>query len=683
MRPLVECDTECYPDYWLCKLYDSATNQYASYGMWPGQPLDIQGLTDTLSRVTIVTFNGNHYDMQMITLALYGADTAQLKEANDDIIVRNVQPWDFYKKWGIEPLAFIDHIDIMEVSPGVRISLKMYMGRLHAPKLQDLPYDPSTALDATARFVIADYCGNDLVGTWLLRKEIWERIQLRIAIGERYNIDVRSKSDAQIAEAVIKAQLDFKPAKRYIPDKFTFGYTPPGYIRYVSPQLQQLLADVQVARFIVRDKEEAVALGYHDPEDENAPKIRTGVHIPEALSGRDIIIGNGKYRLGIGGLHSTEKCRHYIADDTFTIRDIDVKSYYPSLILTMGMVPEQLGEAFSRIYRGIYDRRLSSKAESARIGDLYKAMGAAELLEESKRLGTESDGLKIVLNGTFGKLFSKWSVLFAPELGIRTTLTGQLALLMLIEMMEASGIEVLSANTDGIVLKIPRGFDMIADQIVKWWERQTGLEMEATTYSSIWQRDVNNYIAIGTDGKVKRKGAFGQSGVLAGPQGKGPNMDICADAVVAYLKDGKPIDETIKQCRDIRKFIVLRGVTGGGTFIDKDGNEGAWLGKAVRWYYSAWQGGHIVNKHGHKVATSDGAMPCMDLPLAFPSDIDYQKYENNAMEMLATLGVPVRYWHHDETDTLIVGHAHEDWSYCVSPHSVCIEISRNQYRKRK
>ena len=57
------------------------------------------------------------------------------------------------------------------------------------------------------------------------------------------------------------------------------------------------------------------------------------------------------------------------------LEDIDVKSYYPSMILTMGMVPDQLGPAFATIYRGIYDRRLKAKSEADRIGKLYEGMG--------------------------------------------------------------------------------------------------------------------------------------------------------------------------------------------------------------------------------------------------------------------------------------------------------------------
>ena len=686
-RPLYELDLETYPDYFLAKFYCEDTRQFYSFGMWPGQPLDIAGIINLLSQVTIVTFNGAKYDLLILTLALYGATNCQLKEANDDIIVRKLgnTPWLFLEKWGVEIPDYVDHIDIKDVTPGVRLSLKILMGRMHAPTIQDLPYDPDTALDGAGRFVIADYCGNDLVGTNLLRHEVWDRVRLRMAIGERYKIDVRSKSDAQIAEAVIKAQLDFYPQKRYVPHGYSFHYDPPAYIQYVTPQMRELLEVVRTAPFVVTDKEEALMMWG------DATGIKTGVQIPAALKGRDIIIGQGVYRLGIGGLHSQEKSvSHWSIPGVQKLKDIDVKSYYPSLILTMGMVPEQLGPAFLIIYKAIYERRLLSKSEAARLESIGHGLGGDEgdeMVRLSKELQTESDGLKIVLNGTFGKLFSKYSILYAPELGIRTTITGQLALLMLIEMMECSGIRVVSANTDGIVLLIPDGMDSIAAGIVKWWEKRTGLEMEETVYKSIHQRDVNNYIAIDTKGKVKRKGVFNQGGVLSGPQGKGPNMDIAADAVVAWLKDGTPIHETIRNCTDIRKFIVLRGVTGGGTYkqpatagnhgYPPDGAPDVFLGKAVRWYYGWDRSNYIADHKGGRVATSAGAVPVMKLPETFPTDIDYTKYQNEAMEMVGDIGLPVRYWYHPESDAYFVDHAVAEYA-----EQDCDEITAKVYDKR-
>lgn len=633
MRPKAQVDLECFHDYFLAKFYFEDTKQYASFGMWPGQPLDIQSIVNILAEYTIVTFNGNGYDLPMLILALHGADTEMMKFANDKIIVGKLRPWEFYKFFGIsEPPDYVDHIDIMEPTPGVRIGLKMYMGRMHSKKMQDLPFDPHLRPDAVQRFVLADYCGNDLIGTKELCDTVWDRIKLRIALSEKYGVDLRSKSDAQIAEAVILASIGFKPQVRYIQHGYQFNYTPPDYIQFVTPQMKELLEIVRSAPFVVTDKEEAYEL-YGD-----ATGIRTGVNIPKELKDRDIIIGGSKYRMGIGGLHSQEQSvSHYTIPGVQKLKDVDVKSYYPSLILTMGMYPEQVGPQFIEIYRAVYVRRLAAKAEAQRLKTLAdngeNAHIRAELLVRVAELETEADGLKIVLNGAFGKLFSKYSrPLYAPELGIRTTITGQLGLLMLIEMMEISGIRVVSANTDGIVLLIPEGMEHIATGVVKWWEQRTGLEMEDTAYRALHSRDVNNYIAIGMDGKIKRKGVFVPGGILTAMAGKGPNMDICADAVVQHLSAGTPIADTILSCRDLRKFIVLRGVTGGGHY------DGAYLGKAVRWYYGNTDK-YIQTNVGHKVAGSDGATPVMELPDDFPRDLNFQRYIDHANEMLVSIGV--------------------------------------------
>jgi DNA polymerase elongation subunit (family B) len=607
----------------------------AGFAMYPGSPpLDRERLVELLKQVTIFTFNGNNYDLPILVLALYGATHEMLKAAGDKIITQGLKPWDFYTQYGLEVPDFIDHVDLYEVAPGVRIGLKAYMGRMHAPTIQDLPTDPMAHVPAEQREEISVYCDNDLFGTEMLADALRERVELRERLSQQYEVDLRSKSDAQIAEAVIKAKLGFRPDRRYVQHGYTFRYEPPAYIGYVTAPLRELLDVVRSSDFVVTDREEA--LEYYGLED-----VRTGVQIPASLKGRDIRIGSGLYRIGIGGLHSQESSQHFIATPgVHSIRDVDVKSYYPSLILGMGMYPQQLGPGFLDIYRGIYRERLHSKSEAERLEKLGLHADAAEHK-------TIADGFKIVLNGTFGKLFSKYSIFYAPEFGIATTITGQLSLLMLIEMMELSGIRVISANTDGIVLLIPHGYDAMADQVVAWWEQRTGMEMEASHYAAIYSRDVNNYLAITTSGKVKRNGIFRPSGLLSGPQGKHPDEDICADAVVAFLKDRTPLDVTIRTCRDIRKFVTVRNVKGGGVyhrshFLEQrfPDTRPEYLGKVVRWYKSHARGSSIrYASNGNKVADSDSVTPAMTLPTEFPADVDYEHYIAVSKQMLKAVGL--------------------------------------------
>lgn len=628
-----ECDTECYRDYWLIKFYmpDGTYREWASY---PGKPLDTEGLRAFLNSLPgIITFNGMGYDCPMICAALVGYDNQTLKNFNDAIIPGNgkqgVKYWDFYRNYGI-PEPTWNHIDIMEVAPGVKLSLKAYGGRAHAPQLQDLPIEPHMSISPLDRLNLSSYCGNDLRTTRLLKEKIMPRLKLRHDLGEKYGIQVMSKSDAQIAEAVYKKKLSQPPQRIHMPHGHRFRYVAPEWITFVSPELKEVLRMVQSLDFVVND---ASQLKLNDDEkayDSDGREIKSGVRMPAEIRGRDITIGKGVYRLGIGGLHSKEKSVSYRAvKGRFMLSDHDVNSYYPTLMLLMNMYPPGTGPEFIELLRGLYNERLHAK----HMAEAYEKAGGDALAAQWK---TVSDGLKIVLNGTYGKLGSRWSFLFAPELMIRTTMSGQLALLMLIEMLELSGIRVISANTDGIVVITPHGMEWMRDAVITWWEKSTGLETESTEYTSIHSRDVNNYVAFKPDGKHKAKGVFGESGVSpkASPTGKHPGKDICNESVIAYLRDGTPIEKTIRECRDIRKFLVIRAVAGGALDL-----HGSYLGKVVRWYYGAGVTDCLRYKsNGNKVGSSDGAVPLMELDGSFPENVNYEFYISEAKNMLRKLG---------------------------------------------
>lgn len=643
-RPYLECDTECYPDWWLIKFY-LPDGSFFGFERTAERELDRDAVQWFIDRFTLVTFNGDNYDAPMISLAMSGATNHQLKAANDNIIVGGLKRWDFYDAYGVRPPFALDHVDIMEVAPGVRIGLKAYMGRMHAPTIEDLPYSPSEPTTPPMRKHLDVYCGNDLVGTRMLRETCQSRLDLRIDVGNRYDIDLRSKSDAQMAEAIIKSQLGFIPDKRVVPHGYQFQYQVPEFIKFSTPEMQTMLETVRNAWFTVNDIDQ-IRHGAAPGEeliDTDGKKIKTGVRMPPELKAL-IDFGGSKYQFGIGGLHSTEAKQIYkTIMGVQTISDHDVKSYYPSLIILLGMFPAQLGARFLEIYIETYKERLSAKDRAV----LEKASAAYKSGDKTqhKYWSTIADGLKIVLNGTFGKLFSKYSIMFAPELGIQVTITGQLCLCMLVEMLTQCGIRVISANTDGIVLCTPVGREWLRDACVKRWEKQTGLEMEATFYTAIYSQSVNSYVAFKPDGEVKRKGAFAESGVLAGSAGAHPDKDICAEAVIEYLKSGKPLAQTIRECQDIRKFVSIRAVKGGGVWHPRDADgcmqeTPVYLGKTVRYYYAAGVVDPIrYASNGNMVAGSTGAHPAMKLPEVLPSNIDYDRYTADAVKMLGTLGV--------------------------------------------
>lgn len=288
--------------------------------------------------------------------------------------------------------------------------------------------------------------------------------------------------------------------------------------------------------------------------------------------------------------------------------------------------------------------------------EIVKELKAVEL--SLTREQAFSDGAKVVLNGVFGKLGSKWSIFFSPEQMIMTTITGQLALLMLIEMLENIGVQVVSANTDGIVLKTPDGMGWLRDQVIAQWEKMTQLVTEKTEYSSVHSRDVNNYIAFKYDGEYKAKGVFGEPGIHATSNNtKIPARSICSDAVIAYLKHGTPIESTVRNCKDVRRFLTVRNAKGGAVKYKLSPTQQMmrgsdmeefeikpeiteYLGKVVRYYYGRGELFAINYKtNGNKVADSDGAVPMMELLDHVPADMNYERYENEAYKLLKEIGI--------------------------------------------
>lgn len=643
VRRRLVCDTECVRNYWLLKFMDVETREVETFAMWPGSmPLDIPRILQILQTSTIITFNGVNYDCPMIAYALCGASCSQLKDANDCIITQGMKYWDFYNYHGCELPAFVDHIDIMEVAPGVRISLKMYMGHIHSRKMQSLPFDPAAIFTPWDRVQTAVYCENDLVGTLDLYRECLTRIELREELNRQYAhndpdrrpFDVRSKSDAQIAEAVIVSQLGFKPQKRVVPHGFSFYYKAPSFVTFRTKQLQDVLDMVQSRPFIVSKKKGEAGEEF---EDYQGKKIKTGILMPKDIAACRIAIGTSTYKFGIGGLHSQEKNVNWHADENYELWDDDVTGYYPSLMLLLGTYPENCGLAWLTIFGNIKKERDAAKAA------------------KRKR---EADSKKIVGNGAFGKYGSEFSAFYAPEHLINVTITGQLCLLMLIERLEAIGVQVISANTDGIVKRVPKGWQGACAAVIKQWEVDTGLSMERTHYSDIYSASVNSYLAFTLDGEVKKKGLYTEPG-LGVSSSKAPDRTICADAVIAFLKDFKPLHETIRGCKDIRRFITVKKVQGGAVKrryspiqLAMVGSQNEpfeqvpelsdYLGSAIRFVYKRGETlpiNYITS--GNMVQLSMGAEPVMELPpdYAVPDWIDYQAYEQCAVDMLAELNV--------------------------------------------
>lgn len=597
-KKLVVCDVESYQNYFLIGFKGVDTGKVLQIGLFGEnarftieQRKKIRG---TLIKYGIITFNGVSYDMPVILRSVMGASVLELFKMGSKMIEKGMPGWLAMKEYRVEDIPGIVHIDLKEPAPGVMISLKMYGARLHSKKLQDLPYPFDTKLTKEQAEHVRVYNINDLDTTIDLYTEIKPAIDLRYGMSDMYQMDLMSKGDAQIAEAIMVQEITkqgVRIKKTNLKAGHTFKYIAPDCISFVRQDLQD---------FFARILEEDFAL-----DKGGKPKLPTWMTKP-------IQIGETKYKFGLGGIHSQEKGLVFESDDEYVIRTADVASYYPSEIIEYRYFPKSIGEIFLHTYTGFYWARNDPK-----IG--YKVLGQK----------TESDSVKLTLNGLFGKLGSKWSKVYAPDLMIQVTITGQLLLVMLIEQLELAGARVLSSNTDGIEYVCERSRIAEIEALIYDWELETGMVMEHASYKALYARDVNNYVAV-YDGYTKSKGAYGEP-----TPKKNAEYYIVFDAIKKYLLDGVPMEDTINRCDDVREFLICRNVTGGGIWKDE------YLGKVVRWYYSQDGDKIISKKNGNKVAKSDMAIPMMELEdnNGIPANLDRQYYIDLAIGHLKDLGV--------------------------------------------
>jgi hypothetical protein len=416
-----------------------------------------------------------------------------------------------YPKRDFYPWKSIDLMRILAFDK-IGISLKQTAINLKWWKIQDAPIHYSQHVGIAQLDSILEYNLNDVLITKRLYEEIEPIRNLRTELSKIYMVDLSSASDSKIANLILEniysneMKMDIRTIRdmRTIREKVLLGDCIAKFVRFESPELKEMLDRISATLVYEYNK-------YKYSES--------------------IWFANCKFSLGIGGLHTEDAPGMFVTDDNYIIQDLDVVSYYPNLIINNGFYPEHLGYNFITVLKKITAERLAAKRSNNKV---------------------KADGLKITINSIFGKLGSPFFWLLDAKQFLSTTLSGQMGLLMLVEGLYLNGISVISANTDGIVCKIPRNLESRYYEICKAWEKATGLELEFNPYKKYVRRDVNSYIVEKENGDIKEKGAFLKEVDLK----KAYHMPIVAKTLYAYYIKGIPLKKTLEDCKDIMEFCI-------------------------------------------------------------------------------------------------------------------------------
>jgi hypothetical protein len=558
-----------------------------------------------------VTFNGTWYDLRVLMCALdcyhvlEGPDLLlRLKAMSDWIILGpkavsedDANDFEEYRWWG-HP-----HLDLKEVLGGRSCcSLKKLACRLRMKAVEALPIDPDALLTDAQAEQIVKYNKLDLVNTAKLYNHCRPQLAMRDALGQVYGQDLRSRSDAQIAEKVLSSTLG-----RRKPDKFDHSYPRPveGFLhnfRYDTMQLRNFFTNLW-GKTSVRFEPT------YNPATKK-PTFRKLFEVGEDRHDRILInevVPAVDFRFG--GLHSVHKGKAVRGQGGV---DLDVASYYPSLILRFGIYPQRLGPKFLEVYQDILDRRLKAKKDGNKV---------------------VADGMKIILNSTFGKFAEPYSALFDPLSAVSVCLHGQCAILRLMDLCWYAGCQVIMVNTDGILV------DKDPGDAVKRWEEEMKMTLEAKPVARYVVKDSNNHVILYADGTQKVKGVtFAHESTAA----KQTNFPVAHRAVVANLLQGTAVEDTIRGCRNVHEFL---GVYQKGPSISEvklatspsDGGEP--VPDLVR-YYLGRGDHHLYRKNAKswtRVADSGGFVLANAAPENVPDDLNYDSYVAMANKLLEKL----------------------------------------------
>jgi hypothetical protein len=525
--------------------------------------------TEKYSDFYWVGYNNLRFDAQVVEWILRNHENwhelssleicAKIAQKAQDII--HDANFDVFPEYREHELS-LKQIDLFKIhhfdNKNRRVSLKRLEFEMDMENIEEMPIH-HTKTNMTKDEVIQsiEYCYNDVDATEQFfyvtigktSHPLYKgnnQIELREDIEEEFGIPCINYSDSKIGDEMIKKYycqekgIEYKnlPKKGFFRKSIDLRKCVAHYVTFETPQLQQFLKKIK-----------ATKLGIQEDFKE---------HIE--------FYGN-TYSFMKGGLHSENKAEIFEADDEYEIIDWDVSSYYPAIIINNKQYPAHLGKEFLSGYKTMFEKRLELKPFAKTDKKIKGIVGA----------------LKLAVNSVYGKSSEMTSWIYDRQLTMFTTITGELSLMMLIEKYELNGIHVISANTDGVTILIKKSLIDKMHEINKWWCEITQYELERTDYKKIIFSTVNDYLAIQTNGDVKKKGDFLTDFELH----KNKSARIVPIALEKYFVDDIPVEETIRNHSNIYDFCLRQKATRDFHYEGINRSKGKTVyNKLVRYYVS-------------------------------------------------------------------------------------------------
>jgi len=558
---IVTYDIECYPNVFTLIAKDYVIGCYDVFEISDrrNDALDLVRFIHDLAAhgVRMVGFNNLGYDYPLLHYILQNGEdvTPALIYTKSQAIIASESPFE-HVIWPNDRI--IEQIDLYKIhhfdNNARRTSLKVLEFNMRSSSIQDLPYDPSYALTSEQIDELLYYNKHDVDETEKFLIKSIKAIEFRDHLSSQYDRDFTNHNDTKIGKDYFIMRLDEAGIPCY--EKDNSGRRQPRqtrrpyidlapvifpYITFASPEFNRILEWFKQQR------------------------ITETKGVFKDLS---VTVGGFQFDFGTGGIHGSIESRIVRSDDTHVVIDLDVASYYPNLAIANRIYPAHLGDAFCDIYQDVFEQR-----------------------KQHKKGTPENAMLKLALNGVYGDSNNPYSPFYDPSYTMAITINGQLLLCMLAEwLMTIPTLEMVQINTDGLTVRIDRRYESMVDGIKREWETFTRLELESATYSRMFIRDVNNYIAEYENGDVKRKGAYEYKREWH----QNHSALVIPKAAESALLDGIPVEEYILSHTDIFDFMLRAKIPRSShlVLVDDDGNETKQQNTTR--YYVTQEGGSLV-----------------------------------------------------------------------------------------
>ena len=469
-----------------------------------------------------VGYNNHHYDNPVLNYLFYlftkdyfeYFSTRQITESvfrMSQIVIDKNSDFELWKEYKYARNFLSIDLLTMLYSKALRVSLKEMQVTMQYKNVEEFIVDWHQDLPEKDMDRLISYNINDVESTEELLYRCKNDLELRISIEDEYGITCLSLDGVNTGMKILEQE--------YI--KHT------GISKQVLEQLRSPCDQIDLEKVIFP------WISFNTPILKDLLNNMKQLHnVSPSRKGYEntFVFGGMKVTVGVGGIHGDCGIEIIKPSEDEILLDSDVSSLYPSMIIEHNLYPPHLGKEFLETYTNIRTRRLEAKKNKIKVVDKT---------------------LKLSLNGLSGNLQNEHSWCYSPFTVMQIRINGQLLLLKLSEQLLSIGCKLHQINTDGVLYTCKKAKYDELQRILKDWENLTKLKLETEEFVQFYQLAINDYFGLKSDNTVKKKGFFLTNIEL----GKGLSPKIIPEAIINYFIDGIPVEETIKSCRDIRKFL--------------------------------------------------------------------------------------------------------------------------------